>query len=125
MPSINDWAAKAATRIVMEEFVKVRGQAACEAAESRIAAIIATYAEPLIALLRESKRPHYHNEDDQWYCCGACTHECWVIEEDQDHEHDKNCCVDSHDIPKRIQGVCDCGAAEWNARINRALLEGL
>ena len=121
MSSIKDWAARAAARIVMEDFVKVRGQEACDAAESRIAAIIATFAEPLVVALRESRLEHHHCEDDSWYCCGACTHECEAVEEDPGHEHSEGCCVDSHDNPKRVQGVCDCGADAWNARVGAAL----
>lgn len=112
MPSINDWAAKAAERIVYGKNGPI--------SEERIAAIIATFAEPLVALLRESRREHLHVEDDTWYCCGACTHEC--ESDDPGHEHSEGCCVSSHDnVPKRVQGVCDCGAAAWNARLDAAL----
>lgn len=64
----------------------------------------------LVALLRESKREHYHC-DDSWYCCGACTH--------PDH-CDMGVC--SHEGESaRVQGVCNCGADTWNARVDVAL----
>lgn len=52
MPSVNDWAAKAAERIYEEFPISTHGMPKVE----RIAAIIATFAAPLVALLRESRR---------------------------------------------------------------------
>lgn len=104
MPSINDWTAKAARRICDEP-----GRKNAE----RIAAIIAVHAEPLVALLREARRPHYHC-DDSWYCCGRCQHpdHTWT-----DHEY-----LSSHDgEAAREAGVCNCGADAWNARIDKVL----
>ena len=122
MGSINDWAAKTAERICYEVGrVKRKGDGVEPdvASKNRIAAIIATFAEPLVALLREARRGHHHEEDDAWYCCGACTHECEAVEEDQGHEHDESCCVES--TMNRVQGICDCGADAWNAKVDAAL----
>lgn len=121
MASINDWAAKAARHIEGEIFGKDhRGRTVAERPhEGRIAAIIATFAEPLITVVRASRRSHYHCEDS-WYCCGKCTHQCDNYEED--HEHDESCYVHSHDgEAARTKGVCNCGADAWNARIDAAL----
>ena len=71
----------------------------------------------LLALLAESKREHAHCEDDAWYCCRACR--------DPDHglvagEH----LGEGHDTWPRdhpvVPGVCTCGAAEWNAKVDEA-----
>lgn len=117
MASINDWAAKAANRIADEvTYGKNRNGRSVE----RIAAIIATYAAPLLTLLEASRRSHLHVEDDTWYCCGACAHPC--DNDEGDHEHDESCCVDSHDgASPREQGVCNCGATAWNAKVDAAL----
>ena len=56
MPSINDWAAKAAREIVIDMDLRERY-------EERIAAIIATFAESLTRLLREAKREHWCRKD--------------------------------------------------------------
>lgn len=122
MASINDWAAKAAHRIVLE-LPPHRGE---QPREERIAAIIATFAEPLMQLARDSRREHYHC-DDSWFCCGKCTHPdhglCNQTKE-EDHEHDASCYVGSHvGYNARTSGVCNCGADEWNARVD-AVLEG-
>jgi hypothetical protein len=53
MASVNDWATKAAQHI-HDELPRIRNRPRVD----RIAAIIATYAEPLIVLLTESKREH-------------------------------------------------------------------
>ena len=53
-----------------------------------------------IALLRQAKRNHYHC-DDCWYTCP---------------KHEDGCCND--DKPK---DVCDCGADEWNAKVDAVL----
>lgn len=114
MPSIQDWAARAAQAIVAGE-----GRGMQQRVE-RIAALIAVHAEPLEQLLRESVRHHYHNEDDHWYCCGKCTHGCEHKGAD-DHEHYADCFPETH--RDRTSGVCDCGADVWNERV-RAALDG-
>lgn len=108
MSSINDWASKAAHRIATEITFGVP-HVPRQRHENRIAAIIATFAEPLVALLKESRREHHHC-DDSWYCCGKCKSEdhCGIT-------------LTSHDAPKRRAGVCDCGADAWNARVDAAL----
>jgi hypothetical protein len=50
---LHDWASKAAQHIY-NELPRIRNRPRVE----HIAAIIATYAEPLISLLQESKREH-------------------------------------------------------------------
>jgi hypothetical protein len=107
MASIEDWAAKAARKISENAQVVRRafGPLAYPA-EEEIAAIIATFAEPLVKLLRESRREHYHC-DDSYYCCGACDAE--------DHG------PLGGGFANREGGVCNCGADEWNKRIEEAL----
>src|SRR2546430_2375640 len=79
----------------------------------RIAAIVATFAEPLMALLQESKREHYHC-DDSWYCCGKCTHQDHVLHEGE--------YLSSHGgEAARTSGACNCGADKWNARVDAVL----
>ncbi len=102
MSNIKDWTTQAAKRIIDEPQ---------PANADRIAAIIETFAKPWLKFL--VKRKHQHVEEDSYYCCGACTCPC-----DDDHEHSVSCCV--FDYHARKQGVCDCGADEWNAQ-----LEGL
>lgn len=120
MPSINDWAAKCADRID-DEYPHARGKQ--HPSIDRIAAIIATFAEPLMNLLRESKREHYHCEDS-WYCCGKCDHDCHYRGA-EDHEHDEDCYPNTHDGEgARTNGVCNCGADAWNARVD-AVLDGV
>lgn len=63
----------------------------------------------LIDLLQESKMHHRHC-DDSWYCCGACVHLDHGPLYDIDQEPDQ-----------RKAGVCNCGADQWNARIEEAL----
>jgi hypothetical protein len=91
MPSINDWAAKAAS-IIMGEDRRARD------AEERIAAIIALHAEPLVKLLRESKMEH----------------NATYLREENDQEP----CPKHYDEDAT---VCTCGADKWNARIDEAL----
>lgn len=118
-----DWATKAAERIDDEYRLPSLGSSRTHRPTiSRLAAIIATFAAPLLTLLQESRRSHYHC-DDSWYCCGACTHKCDAVEEDPGHEHDENCCVESLVVGHRVQGVCNCGADAWNARVE-AVLQG-
>jgi len=91
--------------------------------EDRIAAIIATFAEPLVALLREARREHYHC-NDSWYCCGKCTHSDHVLcdGDEEDHEHNAACYLGSHKgEAARTSGICNCGADAWNARVDAVL----
>lgn len=113
--SINDWASRAAER-VRDEY-RSAAEWGSTPSQERVAAIIATFAEPLLKLLSEARRVHHHEKDDSWYCCGACTHPCENDEED--HEHDDSCCVES--TMDRVQGKCDCGADAWNKKIEEAL----
>ncbi len=97
MPSINDWAMKAANKIVSELWGKKRAEVRPE----RIAAIIATYAEPLMTLLRETKREH-------GYLCIKCT---------------MTLAHGGMPVPKEKvdEGTCTCGADEWNARVDAVI----
>lgn len=106
MASVNDWAAKAADRIDNEIRMPSLGSSAKRRpSKERIAAIIATFAEPLVALLRESRREHHHC-DDSWYCCPMC--------ESEDHGR-------LGEGPGHHDRKCTCGAAAWNARVDAAL----
>lgn len=55
MPTVDDWAAKAARYI--------KGCDVNGLSTARIAAAIATFAEPLMKLARDSRRDHYHCDD--------------------------------------------------------------
>ncbi len=123
MPSIKDWASKAAERCATTLVIDAPRQERID----RAAAIIATFAEPLVSLLREAKREHYSCEDT-WYCCGKCT--CSCVSGEKDHEHDESCYHASHigsgpagisHPDERASGVCNCGADAWNARIDAVL----
>lgn len=58
MASVNDWAAKAAERIVFEfDNLGYKGIAKVRQ-EDRIAAIIATYAAPLLKVVNDARRHH-------------------------------------------------------------------
>lgn len=60
MASVNDWAAKCAEFILDEisENVQWRNRRLVTPSQERIAAIIATFAEPMLKLLYESRRHH-------------------------------------------------------------------
>lgn len=62
----------------------------------------------VLALLAESRRPHYHC-DDSWYCCGKCTHE--------DHGPFHS----GEGPPDRSAERCNCGADAWNAKVDAVL----
>lgn len=95
------WATNAAKRIVDTECVT-----ATYGKEQRVAIIIAEHAAPLLALLAESRRGHYHC-DDSHYCCPMCTSPDHVgLVEGEVHTPGK---------------PCDCGADAWNAKIDEAL----
>ena len=73
--------------------------------------------DKLLELLKESKREHDHC-DDCWYCCRACRHPDHVLYEG-DHLGEGN---DTLSIEKSfIPGTCTCGAAEWNAKVDREI----
>jgi len=90
------WTEKAARRILDDATVRAYYLArfskppSQDATEARIAAIIEKFAEPLVNLLRESKREH---EDPGPCCMTVCS------------PNEK----------------CDCGADEWNAKIDEVL----
>ena len=116
MPSINDWAAKAAERIAFEFVVATSAKRSAE----RIAAIIATFAEPLVALLREARREHHHdpvsNYEHDRGCCPQCTCESWnPVAKSQDEGE-----LDAEHEPNSNE-ICDCGADAWNARVDATL----
>lgn len=54
----------------------------------------------LVLLARDSRRQHYHC-DDSYYCCPRCT-------------------SDDHGYPSSDK-PCDCGADEWNSRVDAVL----
>ncbi len=121
MASINDWAAKAASHIDAEIRLPSRGSGvAYKPTRERIAAIIATFAEPLTALLRDSRREHFHYENAGSYqerdCCPQCTCESWdAVARSQDAGH-----LDAEREPNSDE-PCTCGADAWNARVNAAI----
>jgi len=110
MASVNDWAAKAARRILDDlPPLRPRGSTTTKSerypTEERIAAIIATFAEPLTQLLQKAKREHYHC-DDSWYCCKKCTH--------SDHSG-------LREFLNEEGSICDCGADAWNKKVDDVL----
>lgn len=104
MPSINDWARKAADYIESEYCSKPRHPPTVD----RVAAIIATFAEPLMKALRDSKQEHYHC-DDSFYCCPQC--DCIS----------RGCTPDLEPTPNNSDKPCTCGADAENARIDAVL----
>jgi hypothetical protein len=67
----------------------------------------------LRTLLAESVREHYHCEDS-WFCCGKCTH--------GDHSDNATDYPHTHDgEAARVEGVCNCSADAWNAKVEQAL----
>jgi hypothetical protein len=111
MASINDWAAKAA-QYIASEYDLDRGRHAAARVE-RLAAIIATFAQPLMDTLRASRRGHFHC-DDSWYCCPQCNCSDHGLAEGETigANHSRNA------VPS---DVCTCGADEWNKRVDAAL----
>ena len=99
---VNDWAAKAAKRILACPAVKsIVLKHEQEPAEACAAEIIRTYGKKLSDALRRCKKPHYHNSFAFDMCCPMC----------KDGDHDQ---------PLQ-DAVCDCTATEWNALIDKAL----
>ena len=68
----------------------------------------------VLALLEESKREHVHCED-VWYCCRECRHPDHMLIEG---EHLGDSIVFGVTFES---GVCSCGAAEWNNKVNAML----
>lgn len=105
---IDDWTMKAARQIhLLFDLNQIAPQ---DTSVPRLAAVIATHAEMLMSLLRESRREHHHC-DDTWYCCKKCSHDCFG------------------ELPSAygrkgeivLGALCTCGADEWNARVDAAL----
>ena len=71
--------------------------------------------DKLLGLLKDAKREHSHCED-VWYCCRACRHPDHMLHEG---EHIGS----SLTVDLFKPGVCTCGAAEWNAKVDAALRE--
>ena len=106
MASVNDWAAKAARRILDDlPPLRPRGSTTTKSerypTEERIAAIIATFAEPLTQLLQKAKREHRVEEDPMDDCPMRMTEE---LNERLHRKHE-----------------CDCGADAWNKKIDDVL----
>lgn len=120
MTNIQDWTTKAA-RVIHLQF-DLKNIAPQNTSVPRIAAIIAQHAEPLVALLRESKREHRHC-DDSWYCCGKCTSlDHMMCPGGENHEHDAACYLGAHAGEAAREFMeCNCGADEWNAKVDAAL----
>jgi hypothetical protein len=98
MASINDWATKAAHRI-KAEVNEATGNPRNVSVE-RLAAIIVLHAEPLITLLAQAKKSHHGGYIDE--------------------SSEENPCPLYED--KNSAGPCTCGADDWNARIDAALI---
>ena len=115
MTSVNDWASRAASRID-DEYITAKHRPSLE----RVAAIIATFAGSILNLLNESRKTHHHDPVDNYEhdrdCCPRCTCDSWDAVAraqdggEMDAEHEPN-----SDKP------CDCGADEWNKKIDEAL----
>ena len=107
--NVHDWASKAAERIFDEFADGHETDKRARVKVSRVAAIIATYAEPLLQVLREARRSHHHDAHGNEYdvssgCCPRC-----------------NCLDGEH--PNHYHLACTCGADAWNAKID-AILAG-
>jgi len=98
-PSVQDWAARAARKI-LDDLVIKHHRIVGVPTEERIAAIIVTFAEPILNLLHEARRTH-----DRGYHAESCDYPpCPKSEEDADDDT-----------------KCTCAADKWNARIDEAL----
>lgn len=71
------------------------------------------YVEGLRGLLIESKKNHFHC-DDSWYCCGACRSVDHGLAEGEHLRSTRD---------RKGDGSCDCGASDWDARVDKALVE--
>ena len=56
----------------------------------------------LEALLKASRREHFHFDEDTWYCCPKCT------------------VCDGHTDDSRRGAECDCEVRTWNVRLDEA-----
>lgn len=101
MPSVQDWAARAASRIDDEYPMKASGYRA-RPSEARIAAIIATFAAPILKLLNETRRSHSNGWNEE--VCDS-----------------KPCPKSKEDEYLTGDEKCTCSADAWNARIDEAL----
>jgi hypothetical protein len=101
---IDDWVSKASTAIFddfeMEDMIDLTA-AGQQAIKTRIASIIAAHAEPLVALLRESKREHMST-------CEAISHR---------RSDDGGV---TFAWPAK---ACTCGARAWNAMVEASLAD--
>lgn len=106
--SIHNWASEAADHIVDEvsENVQWRNRRLVTPSVERIAAIIATFAEPLITLLNESRRAHRHDGLYGKTCCPRCT--CHSEDDEESEANDP-----THG--------CNCEAGAWNEKIDSVL----
>lgn len=102
---MSDWAARAAEQI-QNEYLKTAPESPELVTNEDVASIISSHAAPLVALLREARREHYHC-DDSWYCCPLC---------DSD-DHGGPGAGGAYKKP----GECTCGADAFNARIDALL----
>lgn len=103
LASTADWATRAAERICYEVGRVEREGAGVKpdvASVNRIASIVATHAEPLVALLREAKREHHNS---------LTAYSGWA------------CGVFVTDNATGKAEACTCGASNWNARVDAAL----
>jgi hypothetical protein len=105
-----DWATKAA-----DEILRQHGALFPHITSMNVASIITTHAEPLVALLRESKQEHLH-VDDAFYCCPKCT--CINTR----YEKDGNTEIVEVRAPNG-PGLCTCGADAYNAKVDAVLGE--
>lgn len=77
-------------------------------------AVTIRHAEPLLALLRESKRQHYHSINS-YYCCPKCNNK----EEHPGLEEGET--VGSVSGTAHDTEECVCGVDAWNARVDALL----
>ena len=96
--STEDWAAKAARRIKQGIDAQVANHTYLQ--EERIAAVIATFAEPLVKLLRESRREHSRTYLDEMNDYPPCP---------------------LSDVDAIGDEKCTCGADAFNAKIDAVL----
>lgn len=97
--STTDWATKAAEEIRSKVIAEGGTSAMQFITNSDIASIIAAHAEPLVALLRESRREHMTKTSE------------WCPKSDFDYEDDPTV-------------TCTCSASAWNAKVDAALKGG-
>lgn len=103
MASIDDWAAKAV------DYIHSTYLSSPRPTRERTAAVIETFAKPLLDLVMESRREHEHGLHGV-RCCPQCCCESWPDDPEGDFEPTPN-----SDDP------CSCGADAWNAKVDAAL----